>query len=126
MIFSGVLPSRCCHPHLTLLEWFLSLGLCQSSASPESDSSDVKFIASESLHFSCFWGREERGDEYVLCSVDLRLKCKNSIHCKFLNIYGLLIEKMNVLSKLKVLKLCSLQIPFTYIISFNPQNNATL
>lgn len=32
---------------------------------------------------------------------------------------------MNVLSKLKVLEFCSLQIPFTCIISFNAWNNAT-
>lgn len=33
---------------------------------------------------------------------------------------------MNILSKLKVLELCSLQIPFIYIISFNPEDSATL
>lgn len=33
---------------------------------------------------------------------------------------------MNILSKPKVLELCSLQIPFIYIISFNPEDSATL
>lgn len=33
---------------------------------------------------------------------------------------------MNILSKLKVLELSGLQIPFIYIISFNPEDSATL
>lgn len=42
------------------------------------------------------------------------------------NVYDLLREKMDVLSKLKALKLCSLQISFTYIISCNAQDSVTL